>query len=114
MAAPRCETGVIEGEDSALPPQPTLLAGSGYDADWLRELAARKEHGRTVCERNRKDSICFSPNLYHACSQIERFCNTIKQWWRVATQYDKLAASYLALVKIASIRIWLCANKSTP
>lgn len=27
---------------------------------------------------------------------------------------DKLAANYLAFVKLASIRIWLRANESTP
>jgi len=33
---------------------------------------------------------------------------------RVATRYDKLAANYLAFVKLASIRIWLRANESAP
>jgi transposase len=33
---------------------------------------------------------------------------------RVATQYDKLAANYLAFVQLASIRLWLRANESTP
>ena len=79
-----------------------LLAGRGYDADWIRELAARK------------DPICFSPKLYHAYNLIERFFNKIKQWWRVATRYDKLATDYLMLVKLASIRILLRANESTP
>jgi transposase len=32
---------------------------------------------------------------------------------RAATRYDKLAANYLAFVKVASIRIWLRANEST-
>ena len=32
---------------------------------------------------------------------------------RFATRYDKLAANYLALVKLASIRIWLRANEFT-
>jgi len=45
---------------------------------------------------------------------IERFFNKIKQCRRVATRYDKLAANYLAFVKLASIRIWLRANESTP
>lgn len=44
---------------------------------------------------------------------IERFFNKIKQCRRVATQYDKLAANYLAFVKLASIRIWLRTNEST-
>jgi hypothetical protein len=30
------------------------------------------------------------------------------------TRYDKLAANHLAFVKLASIRIWLRANESTP
>ena len=38
----------------------------------------------------------------------------IKQCRRVATRYDKLAANYLAFLKLASIRIWLRANESTP
>jgi transposase len=33
--------------------------------------------------------------------------NKIKQCRRIATRYDKLAANYLAFIKLASIRIWL-------
>jgi transposase len=43
---------------------------------------------------------------------VERFFNKIKQCRRIATRYDKLAANYLAFVKLASIRIWLRANES--
>jgi len=43
-----------------------------------------------------------------------RFFNKIKQCRRVATRYDKLAANYLAFIKLASIRIWLRANESAP
>jgi transposase len=58
--------------------------------------------------------ICFSPYLYRARNLIERFFNKIKRCRRVATRYDKLAANYLAFIKLASIRIWLRANESTP
>jgi hypothetical protein len=34
--------------------------------------------------------------------------------WRVANRYDRLAANYLAFIKLASIRIWLRANESVP
>ena len=37
----------------------------------------------------------------------ERFFDKIKQCRRVATRYDKLAANYLAFVKLACIRPWL-------
>ena len=45
---------------------------------------------------------------------VERFFNKIKQCRRVATRYDKLAANYLALIQLASIRLWLRASESTP
>ena len=37
-----------------------------------------------------------------------------KQCRRVATRYDKPAANYLAFVQLASNRLWLRANASTP
>jgi len=33
---------------------------------------------------------------------------------RVATRYGKLAANYLAFIQLASIRLWLRINESTP
>lgn len=61
-------------------------------------------------KRNRKAPVCFSRDLYRARNLVERFFNKIKQYRRIATQYDKLAANYLAFIKLASIRIWLRAN----
>jgi transposase len=91
------------------------LADRGYDAGWIRELARQQGAWANIPpKRNRKDPICFSPYLYRARNLIERFFNKIKQCRRVATRYDKLAANYLAFVKLASIRVWLRANESTP
>ncbi len=53
-------------------------------------------------KRNRKEPICFSPYLYRARNLVERFFNKIKQCRRIATRYDKLAANYLAFVKLAA------------
>jgi transposase len=58
------------------------------------------------------DPICFGPYLYRARNRIERFFNRIKQW--VATRCDKLAANYLAVVQLTSIRLWLRVNASAP
>lgn len=100
---------------SALLPQTMLLADRGYDADWIRELARQQGAWANIPpKRNRKDPICFSSYLYRARNLIGRFFNKIKQCRRVATRYDKLAANYLALVKLASIRVWRRANESTP
>jgi transposase len=98
---------------SALLPQTMLLADRGYDADWIRELASQQEAWANIPpKRNRKDPICFSPYLYRARNLIEWFNNNIKQCRRVATRYGKLAANYLAFIKLAAIGIWLRANES--
>jgi transposase len=58
--------------------------------------------------------ICFSPYLHRARNLAERFFNKIKQCQRVTTRYDKLAANYFTFVQLASIRLWLRVNESTP
>jgi transposase len=88
-----------------------LLADRGYDADWIRKLAMKKGAWANIPPKsNRSDPICFSPYLYRARNQVERFFNRIKHCRRVATRYDKLAANYLAFVQLASIRLWLAAR----
>jgi transposase len=51
---------------------------------------------------------------YRSRNLVERFFNRIKQCRRIATRYDKLAANYLAFIKLASIRLWIRAYESTP
>ena len=100
---------------AGLHPKTMLLADRGYDADWIRALVNQRGAWANITpKRNRKDPICFSPYLYRARNLVERFFNKIKQCWRIATRYDKLAANYLAFIKLASIRLWLRAYESTP
>jgi transposase len=99
---------------SRLKSESTLLADRGYDADWIRELAVNKGAWANIPPKsNRNRPTCFSPYLYRARNRVERFFNRIKQCRRVATRHDKLAANYLTFVQLASIRLWLRANKST-
>jgi transposase len=92
-----------------------LLADRGYDADWIRALVTKQRAWANIPPRsNRNDPICVSPHLYRARNLVERFFNKTKQCRRVATRYDKLAANYLASVQLASIRLWLRVNESTP
>ena len=51
--------------------------------------------------------------MIHDRNLVERVFNKIKQCRRVATRYDKLAANYLAFVKLACIRLWLRVYEST-
>jgi len=91
-----------------------LLADRGYDADWIRALAAKRRTWANIPPTsNRNEPICFSPYLYRVRNLVERFFNKTKYCRRVATRYDKLAANYLAFVQLASIRLWLRVNEST-
>lgn len=78
---------------SRMTPGSMLLADRGYDADWIRELAIKKGAWANIPPKsNRSDPICFSPYLYRARNQVERFFNRIKQCRRVATRLPPIAS----------------------
>jgi len=91
-----------------------VLADKAYDANAIREMIDGQGAWANIPPKsNRKDPICFSPHLYKARNLVERFFNKIKHFRRIATRYDKLAANYMAMLKLASIRVWLRAYEST-
>ncbi len=91
-----------------------LLADKAYDADWIRKfLSDRGAWANIPPKSNRRDNLVFSPYLYKARNKIERFFNKLKYFRRIATRYDKLGSSYLAMVKLAAIRIRLRFYEST-
>jgi transposase len=96
-----------------LGPRTIVLADKAYDADRIRELI--QEQGATPNippKRNRRWKLCFSKRLYRERNLIERF-SKLKHFRRVATRYDKLATNFLAMVQLASIRLWLRTDEST-
>ena len=56
---------------------------------------------------NRLWKGCFSPALYRERNRVERFFNGIKHFRRVATRYEKHASNYLAMIKLACVKIWM-------
>jgi len=91
-----------------------LLADRAYDSDAIRDLARKCGAWANIPpKRNRREPICFSPHLYRARNHVERFFNRIKHCRRIATRYDKLAANFLAFIKLAAIRMWLRVYEST-
>jgi transposase len=45
---------------------------------------------------------------------VEQVFNRIKQCRRIATRYDKVAATPWPFIQLASIRLWLRVNEPTP
>jgi transposase len=90
-----------------------LLADRAYDSDALREaMRARGAWANIRPLGNRRNRPSFSPFLYRYRNLVERFFNKLKHFRAIATRYEKQAENYLALVKLASIRIWLRYNES--
>lgn len=90
-----------------------LLADRAYDSDALR--AAMTAQGAWANVRPMPHRIAppvFSRFLYRHRNLVERFFNKLKHYRAIATRYEKRAANYLALVKLAASRIWLRAYES--
>ena len=100
--------------DDHLPPDSFLLGDKAYDAEWIRAMIEAQDAVPIIPNRSTaKTPHAFSRVLYRLRNRVERFFNKLKQFRRIATRYEKLAANYLAMIKIATIRIWLRANEST-
>lgn len=85
-----------------------LLADRAYDSDALREKMAEQGAWANIKPlANRKHPPAFSAFLYRFRNLVERFFNKIKHFRAVATRYEKHDANYLALVKLASAKIWM-------
>ena len=57
--------------------------------------------------RGASDIPAFSAFLYRYRNLVERFFSKLKHFRAVATRYDKHDANYLALIKLAAVRIWM-------
>ena len=97
-----------------LPPDSFLLADKAYDAEWIRELIEDRDAVPIIPDRrDAKTTHAFSKPLYRLRNRIERCFNKLKQFRRITTRYEKLAANFLAMIKIATVRLWLRAYEST-
>lgn len=91
-----------------------MLADKAYDAGCTRALIEDQGATPNIPQKsNQRWKSCFSKSLYRERSLIERFFSKPKHFGRIATRYDKLAENFLAMVQLASIRLWLCNYEST-
>lgn len=86
-----------------------LVADKGYDARRIRRFCRRhglvpmipkRRNGLGQRQRNRG----FDKQKYKKRNAVERCLAWLKECRRVATRYEKLAATYAAMVNMAAIR----------
>lgn len=85
-----------------------VLADKAYDANNLCQKI--EAQGGTVVippRRHRKQPRVYDHIAYKNRWGIEGFFAKLKQYRRIATRYDKLAANFLGFIKLASIMLWL-------
>jgi len=89
---------------TAVGPVERVIADRAYDANRLRSfIAARGAQAVIPSTASRKLPIAFDQTAYRQRNLIERMFGRLKDWRRVATRYDKLAANYRAGVTLAAI-----------
>jgi transposase len=88
---------------------PEALAGDkGYSGTALRNWLMHREIEAIIpFRKGEMGPHEYDRDRYRERPIIERTINRLKRFRRVATRYEKLAASYLAMVTIAMILEWL-------
>ena len=90
-------------------PARRLIADEAYDADSLRQwLALARIKAVIPSSAARKAPYPLDRKAYRRRNVIERLFCRLKNWRRIATRYDRLAANYLSAIALVSTVIaWI-------
>ena len=84
-----------------------MLADRAYDTNPVRRIIEGQGAAPNIPSKvTRRWRSCFSPVLYKGRNAIERMFCRLKDFRRLATRYDKLAANFLASVHLAAALTW--------
>ncbi len=88
---------------------PDAVAGDkGYSSGDLRDWLEQREIEPVIPYRSDESGDhAYDREAYRERPVIERTLNRLKRYRRIATRYEKLASSYLAMVTIAMILEWV-------
>ena len=85
-----------------------LIADRGYDSNAVRAAIAEQGAEPVIpTTASRRAPIPSDRSAYRARNLVERLWCRLKDWRRIATRYDKLAANYLSgAIIAATITFW--------
>ncbi len=92
-----------------LAPSTLAMADRAYDTNAVRrQIEDQGAVPNIPPKRTRRWKSCFSPVLYRGRNAIERMFCRLKDFRRIATRYDKLAAHFLSAICLAAaVSYWL-------
>ena len=77
-----------------------------YDSNHIRaHLTAHSLVPGIPSKSNRTEPVDYDHDLYKLREKSERFFNKLKQFRRIATRYEKLSQTFLALIHL--VAAWL-------
>lgn len=85
-----------------------VLADKGYDANAIvAQIESQGSQAVIPPRRGRRVERPYDRDLFKSRFLVEQFFARIKRCRRVATRYEKLAVTFLAMVLLACILVWL-------
>lgn len=98
-----------------------IVADKGYDAAALRSKLGKRGIRAMIPEkriaqgrkrRKKGPHYHFDKDIYKKRAVIEQSIGWLKEYRRIATRFEKLALSFLAMVKLAFIKFYLKIDSS--
>ena len=100
------ESPVFETVLTQVPPAPPLthaIMDKGDDSNGIRaQLLAHDIVPVIPPKSNRTTAIDYDHNLYKLREKVERFFNKRKEFRRIATRYEQLSQTFLALIHLVA------------
>ena len=85
--------------------RPSAVAGDkAYSVDRIRGWLSKRGIEAVIPSRSNQPTVRISKRKYRRRNVVERCIGWLKWCRRVATRYEKLAESYLGMIKLAMIQ----------
>jgi len=91
-----------------LPDAPLWVVGDrGFSSDALREQVWDMGARPAILAKSNEASVRCPDFIYKHRNEIERLWGRLKEWRAVATRYEKLARSFMAVLCLAASMDWI-------
>lgn len=106
------ETCEVTGQESDAALHPVALAGDkGYRADWIDEYLTECGIRPVIPSKANEDRdarrVPFDRRKYRERNIVERLIGWLKECRRILTRFEKRAANFLGMIKMAFIQRYL-------